>query len=259
MLSLQAGLQRARELYCSQFKSLCMTINPGLMPGQSWARVSYGAALPGRLKGRFFLNAFACPGVFYHGQSPFCAAARAAQAFSWAWFTSFNQRGSQARSLFGVHKYADKLSSQMRTQLLDFVRPKGLENMIKFHSNKKKWSRIQERKAFRGEKSPPVGFQAAPCQIQHWGYEGLRRRSPSCPHVSSPKTSPSSPGTAEPQRRAPRAADVTQTSRQDLPLASISSPRQASLVRSPFPYRHLWVCVMTRRDEAMRFHPELLG
>lgn len=169
MFSLQAGLQRAPELYCSQFKSLCMTINPVLMPGQSWARISYGAALPGRLKGRFLLNVFACPGVFYHGQSPFCVAERAAQAVSWAWFTSFNQRGSQARSLFGVHKYADKLSSQMRMQLLDFVRPKGLENMIKFHSNKKKSSKIQECKAFQGEKKSSTGLPSCSTSDQTLG------------------------------------------------------------------------------------------
>lgn len=56
----------------------------------------------------------------------------------------FNQQGSEDRSLFGVEKYADKLSSQMRMQLLDSVRPKGLENMIKFHRDKKKWSKNQE-------------------------------------------------------------------------------------------------------------------
>lgn len=76
--------------------------------------------------------------MFYHGQSPFWRVGSASQAVSWVWFTLFNQRGSQDRSLFGVQKYADKLSSQMRMQLLDFVRPKGLGNTIKFHSNMKK-------------------------------------------------------------------------------------------------------------------------
>lgn len=140
--------------------------------------------------------------MFYHEQSPFWIAERASQAVSWAWFTLFNQRGSQDRSLFGVQKYADKLSSQMRMQLLDFVRPKGLGNMIKFHSNKKKWSKNQERKTF-GEKKPPSGFQAAQRQIRSWGYKGLRHCNPNCPHILWTKTKLSSLNITESESNAP--------------------------------------------------------
>lgn len=122
--------------------------------------------------------------MFYHGQSPFCMVERASQAVSWAWFTSFNQRGSQARSLFGVQKYADKLSSQMRMQLLDFVRPKGLENMIKFHSNKKKWSKNQECKAFGGGEKSSIRLPSCSTSDQKLGLQGFEAlQSKLSPHL----------------------------------------------------------------------------
>lgn len=121
--------------------------------------------------------------MFYHEQSPFWIAERASQAVSWAWFTLFNQRGSQDRSLFGVQKYADKLSSQMRMQLLDFVRPKGLGNMIKFHSNKKKWSKNQERKTF-GEKKTSVRLPSCSTSDQKLGLQGFEAlQSKLSPHL----------------------------------------------------------------------------
>lgn len=129
--------------------------------------------------------------MFYHGQSPFCVVERASQAVSWAWFTSFNQRGSQARSLFGVQKYADKLSNQMRMQLLDFVRPKGLENTIKFHSNKKKWSKNQECNTFRGGGKSSIKFPSCSASDQKLGLPGFEAlQSKLSPHLVNQNKTP---------------------------------------------------------------------